>query len=127
MDFFIFINRYISCYVEYACNRYIYYTIGYFCQNYSRTYQGNNIYFYSCTNILNIVQELRKKFEKSSDEVDSALSRYMSKKPKDPTLQEVRNYFIVSYEIFICMSSLQRNWLIQEKYFINLIWNMFPS
>lgn len=37
----------------------------------------------------NRMQELRKKFEKSSDDVDSALSRYMSKKPKDPTLQDV--------------------------------------
>lgn len=34
-------------------------------------------------------QELRKKFEKSNDDVDSALSKYMSKKAKDPTLQEV--------------------------------------
>lgn len=34
------------------------------------------------------IKELKKKFEKSSDDVDSALSRYMSKKPKDPTLQE---------------------------------------
>lgn len=35
-------------------------------------------------------QELRKKFEKSNDDVDSALSKYMSKKAKDPTLHEVR-------------------------------------
>ncbi|KAI7899498.1 uncharacterized protein BX663DRAFT_521103 [Cokeromyces recurvatus] len=34
------------------------------------------------------LKELRKRFEKSSDDVDLALSRYMSKKPKDPTLQE---------------------------------------
>ncbi|KAG2190738.1 hypothetical protein INT46_007931 [Mucor plumbeus] len=34
------------------------------------------------------LKELRKKFEKSSDDVDSALSKYMSKKPKDPTLSE---------------------------------------
>ncbi|CEP10078.1 hypothetical protein [Parasitella parasitica] len=34
------------------------------------------------------LKELRKKFEKSSDDVDSALSKYMSKKPKDPTLPE---------------------------------------
>ncbi|KAI8885870.1 ArfGap-domain-containing protein [Backusella circina FSU 941] len=34
------------------------------------------------------VKELRKKFEKSSDEVDSSLSKYMSKKPKDPMIQE---------------------------------------
>lgn len=34
------------------------------------------------------VKDLKKKFEKSSDDVDSALSKYMSKKIKDPTLQE---------------------------------------
>ncbi|CAO3655098.1 unnamed protein product [Mucor hiemalis] len=34
------------------------------------------------------IKESKKKFEKASDDVDSALSRYMSKKPKDPTLNE---------------------------------------
>ncbi|CAO3639358.1 unnamed protein product [Mucor fragilis] len=34
------------------------------------------------------LKELRKRFEKSSDDVDSALSKYMSKKPRDPTLPE---------------------------------------
>jgi hypothetical protein len=46
-----------------------------------------------CANVTFPLQELRKKFEKSSDDVDSALSRYMSKKPKDPTLQEVEQFF----------------------------------
>lgn len=55
----------------------------------------------------------------------------MSKKPKDPTLQEVTKkedtlLYRTRY-LFVCVCSLQRNWLIQEKYFINLIWNMFPS
>ncbi|KAI9480846.1 MAG: hypothetical protein EXX96DRAFT_564407 [Benjaminiella poitrasii] len=39
-------------------------------------------------NTIGPLKESRKRFEKSSDDVDSALSRYMSKKPKDPTLQE---------------------------------------
>ncbi|KAI9013806.1 hypothetical protein CLU79DRAFT_768786 [Phycomyces nitens] len=34
------------------------------------------------------IKELKKRFEKASDEVDSALGRYMSKKPKDPTIIE---------------------------------------
>ncbi|KAI9269470.1 hypothetical protein EDC94DRAFT_598988 [Helicostylum pulchrum] len=46
------------------------------------------------------IKELRKKFEKSSDEVDSALSRYMSKKPKDPTLQESAKELADSRKIF---------------------------
>jgi Arf-GAP/coiled-coil/ANK repeat/PH domain-containing protein len=33
---------------------------------------------------------LKKRFEKASDDVDNALSKYMSKKPKDPMLGEVR-------------------------------------
>ncbi|KAI8382451.1 hypothetical protein BD560DRAFT_386641 [Blakeslea trispora] len=46
------------------------------------------------------IKELRKKFEKSSDEVDSALSRYMSKKPKDPTLQESAKELADTRKIF---------------------------
>ncbi|KAL0095670.1 hypothetical protein F4703DRAFT_1082593 [Phycomyces blakesleeanus] len=34
------------------------------------------------------IKELKKRFEKASDEVDSVLSRYMGKKPKDPTILE---------------------------------------
>ncbi|OBZ82383.1 Arf-GAP with coiled-coil, ANK repeat and PH domain-containing protein 2, partial [Choanephora cucurbitarum] len=46
------------------------------------------------------IKELRKRFEKSSDEVDSALSRYMSKKPKDPTLQESAKELADTRKIF---------------------------
>ncbi|KAI9278657.1 hypothetical protein BDA99DRAFT_600287 [Phascolomyces articulosus] len=34
------------------------------------------------------VKDIRRRFEKSSDDVDSALSKYMSKKPRDPTIPE---------------------------------------
>ncbi|ORZ23214.1 hypothetical protein BCR42DRAFT_404267 [Absidia repens] len=34
------------------------------------------------------IKDLKKRFEKASDEADTALSRYMSKKPKDPTMTE---------------------------------------
>ncbi|KAG0765037.1 hypothetical protein G6F57_006441 [Rhizopus arrhizus] len=46
------------------------------------------------------LKELRKKFEKSSDDVDSALSKYMSKKPKDPTLQESAKELADSRKVF---------------------------
>ncbi|KAG1463467.1 hypothetical protein G6F46_001913 [Rhizopus delemar] len=46
------------------------------------------------------IKELRKKFEKSSDDVDSALSKYMSKKPKDPTLQESAKELADSRKVF---------------------------
>lgn len=36
-----------------------------------------------------MIQDLKKRFEKASDDVDTALSKYMSKKPKDPMLGEV--------------------------------------
>ncbi|KAI8140342.1 hypothetical protein BJV82DRAFT_623559 [Fennellomyces sp. T-0311] len=34
------------------------------------------------------VKDVRKRFEKASDDVDSTLSKYMSKKPKDPMIPE---------------------------------------
>ncbi|KAH8552778.1 hypothetical protein BGW37DRAFT_271523 [Umbelopsis sp. PMI_123] len=37
---------------------------------------------------LSPVKELKKKFERSSDDVDSALAKYMSKKPKDQMIAE---------------------------------------
>ncbi|KAI8976987.1 hypothetical protein BDB01DRAFT_802335 [Pilobolus umbonatus] len=59
-------------------------------------------------NTIGPIKELRKKFEKSSDDVDSALSKYMSKKPKDPTLAEVakeladaRKQFLSAYMEYI--------------------------
>ncbi|KAJ2955167.1 hypothetical protein NQZ79_g8792 [Umbelopsis isabellina] len=39
-------------------------------------------------NELSPVKELKKKFEKSSDEADSSLAKFMSKKPKDLTILE---------------------------------------
>ncbi|KAI9499234.1 hypothetical protein BDB00DRAFT_795963 [Zychaea mexicana] len=40
---------------------------------------------------LSPVKDVRKRFEKSSDDVDSALSKYMSKKPRDPMIPEAAN------------------------------------
>ncbi|KAI8381358.1 uncharacterized protein BYT42DRAFT_566268 [Radiomyces spectabilis] len=37
---------------------------------------------------LHPVKELKKRFERSSDDVDTLLARYMSKRPKDPTIFE---------------------------------------
>ncbi|KAI8977532.1 hypothetical protein BDF20DRAFT_836323 [Mycotypha africana] len=61
------------------------------------------------------VKDLKKKFEKSSDDVDSALSKYMSKKPKDPTIHESakeladsRKTFYTAYlEYVSCLNDLE--------------------
>ncbi|KAJ8659588.1 hypothetical protein O0I10_004566 [Lichtheimia ornata] len=37
------------------------------------------------------VKEAKKRFERSSDDLDSALSKYMGKKPRDPTINESAN------------------------------------
>ncbi|KAI8098861.1 uncharacterized protein BX664DRAFT_319775, partial [Halteromyces radiatus] len=34
------------------------------------------------------IKDLKRRFEKASDEADTALAKYMAKKPKDPTLGE---------------------------------------
>lgn len=36
------------------------------------------------------LQEAKKRFERCSDDLDSVLSKYMGKKPRDPTINEVR-------------------------------------
>lgn len=35
------------------------------------------------------LQELKKKFDRLGDDYDSALGKYMAKKPKDPGIHEV--------------------------------------
>lgn len=78
--------------IEYTCSGHLYYTTGRICQKHSCTHQSQFFFIdivFALYSHLVILQELRKKFEKSSDDVDSALSKYMSKKPKDPTLHEV--------------------------------------
>lgn len=50
----------------------------------------------------------------------------MSKKPKDPTLQEVKQDSfsdIWMLNLTRYNHSLQKNWLIQERYFTNHTWN----
>ncbi|KAI7865133.1 hypothetical protein BDF14DRAFT_1827454 [Spinellus fusiger] len=46
------------------------------------------------------IKELKRKFDKSSDEVDSVLGRYMSKKPKDPTLPETAKELAEARKVF---------------------------
>ncbi|KAI8072661.1 hypothetical protein BC940DRAFT_121555 [Gongronella butleri] len=38
--------------------------------------------------VIHPTKDLKKRFEKASDDVDTALAKYMSKKPKDATLHE---------------------------------------
>ncbi|CAO3649885.1 unnamed protein product [Cunninghamella echinulata] len=50
--------------------------------------------------VLYPIKDLKKRFDKASDDLDTALSRYMSKKPKDPTLPEAARELADARKIF---------------------------
>ena len=80
--------------------------------------------------LLAFFQELRKKFQKQSDEFDSSLSRYVAKKPKDTNWHEVphkKSCFnsAGSFRFFLNtitaqFSRLLSMWLMPKKFFITV-------